>query len=142
MRRCVTDREVRRSLEAAVAPFSIEAVFDLLAAWWNDVGEVSPIRRMGFETAVIEIAGNIVEHSRGDAEELRFRLDLVADGETLSATFRDDADPPRLDLSTVGMAGIDDESGRGLALASAGVDEITLRRVGERNVWTLETRRA
>ena len=138
----MTESSARRSLEASVAPESLEQIFALLAEWWEEVGEVTAATRFGFETAVIEIAGNIVEHSEGAGEDRRYTLDLLADADTLSATFRDDGDPPVLDLDAVRMAGEDDESGRGLALASAGVDEMSLRRVGDRNVWTLETKRA
>lgn len=137
----MTESEARRSLDAAVVPASLDAIFDLLAEWWEEVGEVAPMTRFGFETAVIEIAGNIVEHSRGESDERRFTLDLFADAQTLSATFRDDGDPPLLDLAKVRMADADEESGRGLALANAGVDDVGLRREGDRNVWTLETRR-
>ncbi|MFN3949092.1 ATP-binding protein [Microbacterium sp.] len=137
----MTEDDVRRSLDAAVAPSSLDAIFDLLAEWWQEAGEVAPATRFGFETAVIEIAGNIVEHSRGEGDERRFTLDLLADVDTLTATFRDDGDPPLLDLASVRMADADEESGRGLALASAGVDEVGFHRDGDRNVWTLQTRR-
>lgn len=137
----MTDDAVRRSLDVALAPESLEAIFETMSAWWDEVGEVDMARRFGFETAVIEIAGNIVEHSEGGGADRRFTLELFADASVLSATFRDDGDPPVVDLSSVSMAGEHEESGRGLALASAGVDELSLRRVGDRNVWTLESRR-
>ncbi|MDU0367554.1 ATP-binding protein [Microbacterium sp. NPDC089180] len=137
----MTEPAARRSLDAAVVPASLDAIFDLLAGWWDEVGEVTPMTRFGFETAVIEIAGNIVEHSRGESDERRFTLDLFADAQRLVATFRDDGDPPLLDLASVRMADADEESGRGLALANAGVDDVDFRRDGDRNVWTLETRR-
>ncbi len=137
----MTEPAARRSLDAAVVPASLDAIFDLLAGWWDEVGEVTPMTRFGFETAVIEIAGNIVEHSRGESDERRFTLDLFADAQRLVATFRDDGDPPLLDLASVRMADADEESGRGLALANAGVDDVDFRREGDRNVWTLETRR-
>lgn len=137
----MSDGDVRRRLEAAVAPSSLDAIFDLLSAWWPEVGEVEPTARFGFETAVIEIAGNIVEHSRGEGDQRRFTLELLARADALTATFRDDGDPPLLDLASVRMADADEESGRGLALAGAGVDELHFHRDGDRNVWTLETRR-
>ena len=46
-----------------------------------------------------------------------------------------------LDLDAVRMADEDEVSGRGLALASATVDDVALRRDGDRNVWTLESKR-
>jgi len=137
----VAESTAHRSLDAAVASASLEAVFELLAAWWSEVGEVPAATRLGFETAVIEIAGNVVEHSRGDADERRFTLELFADSRVIRATFRDDGDPPLLDLDAVRMAGEEEVSGRGLALARASVDDVALDRDGDRNVWTLESRR-
>ncbi len=141
MRPFVTDSTAHRSLEAAVAPASLEAVFAVLAEWWPEVGDLPAATRFGFETAVIEIAGNIVEHSRGAAAERRFTLELFADAEMLRATFRDDGDPPLLDLDAVRMADENQVSGRGLALARASVDDVAFDRDADRNVWTLESRR-
>lgn len=134
---------VHRSLVAEVSLESVEAVYDLLSAWWEETGDVEPRTRFAFETAVVEIAGNIVEHSvaaRG-AEGRRFTLDLYATRETLTATFQDDAQPAELDLSAVTMADADSENGRGLALALASVDSLDYRYENGRNVWNLECRR-
>jgi serine/threonine-protein kinase RsbW len=131
-----------RTLEADVAVESLDLVHDTLALWWDEVGEIDVRTRFAFETAVIEIAGNVVEHTiaADAARGRRFTLDLVA-GDVLTATFRDDGLPAELDLSAVTMAGTDDESGRGLALALAAVDRLDYQRVDGKNVWTLECAR-
>jgi serine/threonine-protein kinase RsbW len=131
-----------RLLEADVALESLDLVHDTLAAWWNEVGEVDVRTRFAFETAVIEIAGNVIEHTIAAeaAQGRHFTLELVAD-DALTATFRDDGLPVALDLSAVTMADEDDESGRGLALALAAVDRLDYQRVDGRNVWTLECAR-
>ncbi|MDJ1113547.1 ATP-binding protein [Microbacterium dauci] len=131
-----------RTLEADVALESLDLVHDTLTAWWEEVGEVDLRTRFAFETAVIEIAGNVIEHTiaASAAQGRRFTLDLVADA-ALTATFRDDGLPVALDLSAVTMADEDDESGRGLALALAAVDRLDYQRIDGRNVWTLECAR-
>lgn len=132
-----------RSLVADVSLESVEAVHDLLASWWEEAGDVDPRTRFAFEIAVIEIAGNIVEHSVAahGAEGRHFTLDLRATPEALTTTFQDDAQPAELDLSAVTMADADSEDGHGLALALASVDSVDYRYENGRNVWSLECRR-
>lgn len=135
--------KIERSLLADVSLESVEAVHDLLLEWFEEVGDVDPRVRFAFETAVVEIAGNIVEHTvaaRG-AEGRHFTVELVADEAALTATFQDDAQPAELDLSAVTMAEEGAEDGRGLALALASVDRLEYRHEGGRNIWSIECRR-
>ncbi|MDD7929872.1 ATP-binding protein [Microbacterium thalli] len=135
--------KIERSLLADVSLESVEAVHDLLLEWFEEAGDVDPRVRFAFETAVVEIAGNIVEHTvaaRG-AEGRHFTVQLVADEAMLTATFQDDAQPAELDLSAVTMAEEGAEDGRGLALALASVDRLEYRHEGGRNIWSIECRR-
>ena len=129
-----------RVLDADVEPQSLEAVHDLLEDWWTEVGAVPMRTRFGFETAVVEIAGNVVEHTRrlDGTPGRRFRLTLSADERTLSARFEDNGLPVQVDLSEVSMAPVDDEDGRGLALALAALDRLDHSVVDGKNVWELE----
>lgn len=137
----MTEIPVRRSLDASVEIASVDAVLDTLASWWAEVGDVAPRVRHGFETAVVEIAGNIVEHATGDATARRFRVELSADSRSLTATLVDDGEPLAIDPMTTTMAEVDDENGRGLALARAGVDRLDYSHDRGRNVWRLESGR-
>jgi serine/threonine-protein kinase RsbW len=137
----VTEQPVVRRLSAPVAVASLDAVGDLLAEWWEAVGDIPPRIRFGFETAVIEIAGNIVEHSAPEGERGEFTVELRASPDRLRATFGDDGRPTSFDPDAVRMAPINEEAGRGLALAIAGVDHVDYRRDGARNVWELESER-
>jgi len=118
---------------------SIDVVQEEFAEWWAAVGESSSETRFKFETAVVEIATNIVEHThRAEGSAGRgYSLELTADATQVSAVFSDNGKPADIDLSTVTMADVDDESGRGLALAIAALDSLDYRREGGRNVWTL-----
>ena len=71
----------------------------------------------------------------------RYELTLSADDEAVTAVFSDNGMPADIDLSTVAMADVDDESGRGLALAIAALDSLDYSREGGRNIWTLVCRR-
>jgi len=130
----------RRYLDAEVALENLEAVHELLEDWWGAVGDVPPRVRFGFDTAVIEIAGNIIEHSvrLDDETGRRFSLALTGTERMLHARFEDNGRPAGIDLSAVAMAGSEDENGRGLALAIASLDRLDYRFENGRNVWELE----
>lgn len=122
---------------------SIDLVQTEFETWWTALGEEGVATRFAFETAVVEIAANIVEHTRraeGSAGR-RFCLELDASDAEVTAVFTDNGMPAVIDLSTVTMPDIDDESGRGLALAVAALDRLDYRHVDGRNVWTLVCRR-
>ncbi|WP_435741368.1 ATP-binding protein [Nocardioides sp. SYSU DS0663] len=130
----------RLVLSAPAVPESLEVVHAMLAQLWASAGEVADRDRMRFEMAVIEIVANVVEHAyaRDASTGRRFEISLVADEERLVATLGDNGLPMELDMSAVTMP--DDElaeSGRGLALATAALDDLRYERVEGRNRWTL-----
>jgi serine/threonine-protein kinase RsbW len=49
--------------------------------------------------------------------------------------------PSEIDLSAVSMADLEDEDGRGLALALLSLESLDYRHEDGRNVWTLVCRR-
>ena len=98
---------------------------------------------MRFETAVIEIANNIVTHAAyGLSSEVTIELTLTATPDSVTACFRDDGGAAELDLASARMPDTTAESGRGLALTRALADDLTYERVGSANIWTLTCRRA
>lgn len=134
------------ALRVADLPTTVESI-DLVQAgfdqWWTALGEQNIATRFAFETAVVEIAANIVEHTRRaeGTSGRRYSLDLDADVAEVTAVFTDNGMPADIDLSTVTMADLEDESGRGLALALAALDRLDYTRSEGRNIWTLVCRR-
>lgn len=113
----------------------VDALHAALASLWSAVPEVADEDRMLFELAVSEIATNVVEHAQGpDHAHVSMRLEV--DGTALTAVVTDDADPALIRLDEVSMADADAESGRGLALALAALDEL-VHEPGDGNVWRL-----
>ena len=138
----------RIALMARADPDVLELVHAALAQLWSLHEEVDDLVRVKFETAVVEILGNIIEHAyRVDAElgphgaSRRFHLVLGVSDSKVMATFGDNGEPTALDLSNVEMPGEDAESGRGLPLAKAALDVLDYERLGTRNVWRLEANR-
>jgi serine/threonine-protein kinase RsbW len=132
--------EVQRSSveERNVTGDHLEAVHDVLARFWSLLDETPDQRwRLLFETAVAEIAANIVEHAKPPYFTMRIRLGT----ECVIAEFSDSG------KGWNGPAGpaavLDDlaaERGRGLTLAGAAVDEVAYERQGPVNHWRLTKR--
>ena len=135
----------RLELSGPATPEMLDLVHAVLERLWADHADVSQGDRARFETAVIEILGNIVEHAYrldpsddpDDGSARRFDVTLAATDEELVAAFGDNGMPVALDLSNVTMPDEDAESGRGLALAAAAVDDLSYERVEGRNHWRL-----
>ena len=72
-------------------------------------------------------------------EPVEVTVALAADPEAFCAVFTDTGDPALLDLSSVEMPDELAESGRGLAIALATLDEL-VHETGEGNTWRLRRR--
>ncbi|WP_439693853.1 ATP-binding protein [Curtobacterium sp. SP.BCo] len=118
---------------------SLDEVQDRFGVWWDGLGIDDLRLRFGLETAVAEIAANIVEHTRRTDREAgrRYTVELDARDDELVAVLTDNGRPADVDLAAVTMADVDEESGRGLALAIAALDRLEHRHEGGHNVWTL-----
>lgn len=136
-----TEDDGRLELSAPATPEMLDLVHAVLEQLWAAHDDVGTADRVRFETAVIEILGNIVEHAyqldAAAAGSRRFDVVLAATETELVASFGDDGVPMSIDLSAVAMPDDLAESGRGLALAMAAVDDLTYERVGGRNLWRL-----
>ncbi|MDN4175324.1 ATP-binding protein [Nocardioides sp. SOB77] len=131
-----------RHLSAPAVPDTVDLAHHELELLWAETPQVGDLDRMRFELAVVEVLANIVEHAYGeehdDAHGARgVELDLAVEVDRLVAVLHDDGVRAELDLSRVSMPGEDAESGRGLALTLATVDELEYRREDGRNLWRL-----
>lgn len=116
----------------------VEATHALLDRILDTAAHVGDEDRMLFRLAVSEVATNIVEHARS-REPVEVGIVVRVSETELSAVFTDNADPALIDLENIDMPGADAESGRGLAIALATLDELT-RSTAEGstgNTWTL-----
>lgn len=140
-----SDDIIRYRLVAPARPESVDLVHDVIAQLWTHEPAPGDADRMRFEMAVIEILANIVEHAARvdppDVNPRQFDLEVTCDDEVIEARFGDDGKPAEIDLERVAMPGVESEDGRGLAMASASVDELTYERIGPVNHWRLVCRR-
>lgn len=129
----------RVAFEVPATIESVDTVQDRFGAWWDTLGIDDPRPRFALETALAEIAANIVEHTKRTDREAgrRYTVELEADDRELVAVLTDNGRPADVDLAAVTMADVDEESGRGLALAMAALDRLEHRHERGHNVWTL-----
>jgi serine/threonine-protein kinase RsbW len=127
------------TFEVPATAESLDEVQDRFGAWWDGLGIDDVVQRFKLETALAEIAANIVEHTRRNDQEAgrRYTVHLEATDHELTAVLTDNGRPADVDLAAVTMADVDEESGRGLALAIAALDRLEHRHEHGRNVWTL-----
>ncbi|MFH7324576.1 ATP-binding protein [Aeromicrobium sp. JJY06] len=123
------------SLRGWAVPDGLEELHDLFERARSAHSEVEGAAFMMLETAVIEIAGNVVEHGRPSGR-VQWSFELRVLPEVLEGVLSDDGQEYEGDLSTV-MPDLMSESGRGLALAWAALDSLDYAREGDHNVWTM-----
>lgn len=134
---------VERVLDAA--PERMDDLQDLVADMWATEPTVAASDRIRFEMAVVEIFGNIVEHSvrrHAGPPVRRVEVLLTVSDESVVARFADDGRPVAIDLHEVTMPSPDAEDGRGLAMALAAVDDLSYERKGDINRWTVTCTRS
>ncbi|HWJ11487.1 MAG TPA: ATP-binding protein [Nocardioides sp.] len=121
--------------------FAVPAGLDTLHALVEQVArdhpDVAPADLMMFETAVVEIAGNVVEHVGGEGLTT-WNLTLAITSTELRGTLADNGSSFEGDLTGTTLP--EDplaESGRGIALARSALDELEYSRVGDTNHWLM-----
>ena len=129
----------RLHLSAPADPEILDLVHAMLEHLWSTHHQIGERERGRFETALIEILANVVEHAyeHDPAAGRRIHVQLVNRGPELVAHLADNGQPMALDMSDVTMPGEMAESGRGLAIASAALDDLSYERIEGRNHWTL-----
>jgi serine/threonine-protein kinase RsbW len=128
-------------LHACADPGCLGKIHNLLASAWGSSPDVTETDRAMFETAVIEIAGNIVRHGSDEGRTV-CNLILEVFPDRLDARFHDDGLIADVDIAAAAMPDTNAESGRGLALAKAAVDVLTYERHNGENFWSLSRTRA
>ncbi|WP_291043243.1 ATP-binding protein [Herbiconiux sp.] len=132
--------EERKNLVFSAPPDDVDAVHEFLETVWEANLGVSEFDRMAFETALIELASNVIQHAAGEGG-VTCVLTVEADENGLSASLADTADAGGIVLMDRSMPDELSESGRGIALIQALVDDLRYERVDEHNVWSISRAR-
>ena len=122
-------------LSGFAIPEGLEELHEMLHRVSTEHPAVDPTSFMLFETAVTEIANNVIEHGKPEGEvRWRFAIDVTSD--QLAATLSDNGQTFTGSLDTE-MPDVLAEGGRGLALARSMVDQLTYERNDGVNLWHL-----
>ena len=123
---------------------NLDRVHDLVETMRADAAGDEALRDwIRFETALIEIVGNVIEHSvpAGPGATMELRLHLSRPEDDLLAVIVDDGAPVRAELDASHLPDGDEERGRGLAMARLLGAVVECRRDGNHNVWSIRCRR-
>lgn len=121
-------------VDTLAVPETINLLHDLLDRVRVDHPDVRSTDLMLFETAVIEIANNVVEHGMPPGT-IKYSFTLDVEPDRLCGQLSDGGPPlPELRFA---MPAVDSEEGRGLALAKMALDELEYARVGDHNEWKM-----
>ncbi len=137
------DEERRAHVAGLAGPAFVEHVLDALDALWESAPHVAPEDRTLFALAVSEVSTNIATHADAPGEPdvgITVEVDIEVGADDLVATFVDTADPARIDWDAVTMPDVDSESGRGLALSTAVLDDFEHSGDATGNTWVLRRR--
>ncbi len=128
-----------KALEAAPNRDFPAEIQRTLEGVWAKHREVPEITRMEMGLAATEVGSNIINHA-GRGRELHVWMHVRVLADRVRIDFADDGLPADVDLSAIQMPDVMAESGRGLALVRASVHEVSYRRDGDENHWTLVSR--
>ncbi len=121
----------------ACPPDDVNTALDFLRTIWVSDPSVSAIDRAALETAVVEMTGNVIEHAAAGAAEAECRIVVEIDPAVIRIEVRDDGASIDLDLDGSAMPDDTAESGRGIPMIRALVDEFSYAREGDVNHWHL-----
>jgi serine/threonine-protein kinase RsbW len=126
-------------LEGLAVPEGVVDLHDLLARVGEEHPGLDATDLMLVETAVIEIANNVVEHGVPPGRvRWTFRLDVHRD--RIEALLSDDGQAYAGGTDATLPDDLS-ESGRGLALAGAALDDLVYERREDANHWRMVRRR-
>jgi serine/threonine-protein kinase RsbW len=126
------------ALDGLAVPETLNLLHDLLEQVGRDHPGVAVEDLSMFETAVIEIAGNVVEHGLPPGE-VTYGFRLVVRPDRLEATLWDSGGlvPEAEHRVTGGLPDEWSEQGRGLVLAGTVLDDLGYQRVAGGNRWQM-----
>jgi serine/threonine-protein kinase RsbW len=122
-------------LSGLAVPESLDLVQDLLGRVRGEHPDIDETDLSMFETAIAEIHGNVVKHGRPPGQVV-YAFSLAVRPDRLVG-FLADTGEPAPDLSTLPVVDELAESGRGMWLARATLDELEYARCGDRNTWKM-----
>jgi serine/threonine-protein kinase RsbW len=124
------------TLLISTPPDDVDDVHALLESVWRDSAHVLELDRISFETALIELASNVIRHA-DSGHGVTATLTIEVSGDQIKANLKDSGKPGNIELGNRSMPTDLSESGRGIALIQALVDELNYERDANHNHWQI-----
>ena len=124
------------TLQMNVPPDDVDTVHNLLETVWSDAPGISTRDRMSFETALIELATNVIQYANAGTG-VSCRVSVETQDDQISASLCDSGKAADVELDGRQMPDGMAESGRGIPLIQALVDELTYSRDDDVNHWEI-----
>ena len=129
------------TLQMSFPPDDVDTVHHLLENVWSDAPGISLRDRMSFETALIELASNVIQYANAGTG-VSCRVSVETQDDQISASLCDSGKAADVELDGRPMPDGMAESGRGIPLIQALVDELTYSRDDDVNHWEITRRLA
>ncbi len=125
--------------ELTVPPDDIFDVHEFLRTIWEEKSSLSEPDRYSIETAIIELTTNIFQYSEVTGR-IACKIVIEIEGGKVLVTVTDNGELAVLELDEHLMPDEFSESGRGIALIRALVDDFSFDTTGNKNQWRLSKR--
>lgn len=118
----------------------INTVHDYIERVWAEHDDLDEMDRLRFETAIIELAANVIQHG-DDGDGVSAEVLITIDRDVIRGRISDSSEAGRVELALREMPDEMAESGRGIAFIQRLVDVLHYERRAGENVWMIEKRR-
>lgn len=122
-----------------VPPDDVNAVHEFMEIIWVANPHIPQRERIYFETALIELVGNIISYSVSKTD-VKCEVVIETSENRIDATISDNGETANVELEGHEMPGALEETGRGIALIKILVDEFSLDTSKKLNTWRLSKR--
>lgn len=124
-----------RTLESP--PDNVDLVHELLSTVWEKAPDASKRDRFSFETALVELASNVIKHAdAGDG--VTYTITIKIHHDAIEAEVVDSGKQAHVELNDPSFPDDLAESGRGIPLIMALVDHISYDRNENLNTWNIK----
>lgn len=115
----------------------INSVHSILETIWSDNNWVGEVDRMSFDTALVELASNVIKHISAE-QNLSCLVTVKISPDRIEAIFVDTGKLVNIELKNhLSIPDEFSESGRGMPLINALVDQFIYTRSGKLNQWKI-----
>jgi serine/threonine-protein kinase RsbW len=119
----------------------INVVHAYIERVWAEHPGLGVMDRLRFETALIELAANVIQHA-DDGNGIIADITISVDDTTITGNISDSSPAGMVDMSMREMPDEYAESGRGIAFIQRLVDVFHYERRDDENFWVIIKRRA